>query len=326
MTEPILEVRGLCVEYGNGEKPVRAVDGVGLTLTPGRVLALVGESGCGKTTTALALLGLLPYAGRVTAGDVRLEGRDLRGLSDDELRRVRGREISMIFEDPVTGLNPVLSVGDQVAEIITAHTDATKEEAGVLVEDALRRVGLSDPAGLAKRFPYQLSGGISQRVLIAIATVLNPKVLIADEPTSALDVTVQAGILRELDILRHERGVAILLITHDLGVVAQLADDVVVMYAGRVAERGATRDVLRRPRHPYTWALLETLPRIDMDRRPLTSIKGAPPDLSELPEECAFLPRCRKATMTCRTMPSPALTEQGPGQLAACYNPVFHQE
>ena len=189
----------------------------------------------------------------------------------------------------------------------------------------MRRVGLSEPGALVKQFPYQLSGGISQRVSIAIATVLNPKVVIADEPTSALDVTVQAGILHELDVLRRERGVAILLITHDLGVVAQLADEVVVMYAGRVAERGATRDVLRRPRHPYTWSLLGTLPRIDRDRRPLEAIKGSPPDLSELPEECAFLPRCRKATNTCRAMPSPALTELGRGQLAACYNPVVHQ-
>ena len=192
--------------------------------------------------------------------------------------------------------------------------------------DALHRVGLAEPEQLAKQYPFELSGGMSQRVLIAIATVLNPTVIIADEPTSALDVTVQAGILSELERLRSERGVSILLITHDLGVVAQMADEVVVLYAGRVAEEGTTRDVLRRPRHPYTWSLLGTLPRIDRNKRPLEAIRGTPPDLSELTDECAFLPRCRKATTTCRTEVSPPPVEVAPGHLAACYNPVVHQE
>jgi peptide/nickel transport system ATP-binding protein len=326
MSDAILEVRGLSVQYFKGPKRVRAVDRVDLSLPKGGVLALVGESGCGKTSAALAVMGLIAHPGEVVAGEVRFEGRELLGLPADELRRLRGRELSMIFQDPATGLNPTLSIGRQVEEIITAHTSASKREARRTVHEALGRVGLSEPERLTKQYPYQLSGGMSQRVLIAIATVLNPKVIIADEPTSALDVTVQAGILNELDRLRRERGTSILLITHDLGVVAQMADEVAVMYAGRVAEHGPTRDVLRRPRHPYTWSLLATMPRIDRAGRPLEPIKGMPPDLSELPEECAFIPRCRKAIVRCRTTPSPPLEQLGPGHRVACYNPVVHPD
>ena len=326
MNDTVLEVRDLSVQYVDGPKRVKAADGVSFSLKRGGVLALVGESGCGKTTVALAVLGLLPHAGQVMGGEVRFEGRDLLSMRPDDLRRVRGREISMIFQDPAGGLNPVLSVGQQVEEIITAHTPLTRQEARRMVLDALHRVGLAEPDRLTKQYPHELSGGMSQRVLIAIATVLNPTVIIADEPTSALDVTVQAGILSELERLRSERGVSILLITHDLGVVAQMADEVTVLYAGRVAEDGPTREVLRRPRHPYTWSLLETLPRLDRERRPLEAIRGAPPDLAELPDECAFLPRCRKAIMTCRTTASPAPAEAAPGHRVACYNPVFHPE
>ncbi len=195
-----------------------------------------------------------------------------------------------------------------------------------MVYGALERVGLSDPEQLSKRYPYQLSAGMGQRVAIAIATVLNPAVIIADEPTSSLDVTVQAGILNELERLCSERGTSILLITHDLGVVAQMAEDVAVMYAGRIAERGSVHQVLRRPRHPYTWALLRALPRVDRRTVPLEAIKGVPPDLAELTEECAFVPRCRKAVNECRTNPSPPLTELDPGQLVACYNPVYQSD
>lgn len=326
MSDAILEVRDLYVQYANGAKRVKAVDGVSLCLERGAILALVGESGCGKTTTALAILGLLPHSGQVVAGEVRFAGKELLALSREELRRLRGQEISMIFQDPVSGLNPVLSVGQQVEEIVTAHMRAGRQESRRMVYAALQRVGLAEPEQLTKQYPYQLSGGMSQRVLIAIATLLNPKVIIADEPTSALDVTVQAGILSELARLREERGASILLITHDLGVVAQMADQVAVMYAGRIAEQGPTREVLRRPRHPYTWSLLATLPRLDQERRPLAAIKGSPPDLTELTDECAFLPRCRKAVSACRTKPSPALRELAPGHRAACYNPVYHPE
>ena len=326
MNETILEIRDLSVHYADGPKAAKAVDGVSLSLRRGGVLALVGESGCGKTSIALAVLGLLPYAGRAVRGSVCFGERDLLRLPDDELRLIRGRRISVIFQDPVAGLNPVLTIGEQVEEIIGAHLHAPKDEARPMALDALRRVGLADPERLARRYPYQLSGGMCQRVLIAIATVLRPAVIIADEPTSALDVTIQAGILSELEGLRRDQGVSVLLITHDLGVVAQMADEVAVMYAGRIVERGATRDIFRTPRHPYTWSLLGTLPRVDQQRRRLTAIKGSPPDPTELPEECAFTPRCRKALSLCRTSPSPALAELAPGQWAACYNPVTHPD
>lgn len=326
MSDAILQVRDLYAQYVDGSTRVRAVDGVSFSLREGSTMALVGESGCGKTTIALAILGLLPHAGRVISGEMRFAGRDLGSLTRQEQRRIRGQEISMIFQDPVAGLNPVLTVGEQVEEIITAHTNATKTEARRLAHEALERVGLTEPELLTKRYPYQLSGGMNQRVTIAIATVLQPAVIIADEPTSALDVTVQAGILSELDRLRTERGISILLITHDFGVVAQMADDVAVMYAGRIAEQGPARDVLRRPRHPYTWSLLATLPRLDRSKRPLEAIKGTPPDLAQLSDGCAFLPRCRKAITTCRIESSPPLAEMAPGQWAACYNPVYHPD
>lgn len=326
MSESVLEIKNLYVQYADGPKRLKAVDGVSLSLRRGSILALVGESGCGKTSTALAVLGLLPEPGSVARGEVRFDGRNLLSMRDRDLRRLRGREISMIFQDPVSGLNPVLTVGEQVGEIIVAHTSATKQEAARAVNDALERVGLVDPERLARQYPYSLSGGMCQRVVIAIATVLNPKVLIADEPTSALDVTVQAGILSELERLRRERGVSILLITHDLGVVAQMADEVAVMYGGRIAEQAPTSQLFRRPRHPYTWSLLGTLPRVDQVRRPLESIRGSPPDPTELPDECAFLPRCPKAVMACRTQPSPPLAELAPEHSAACYNPVYHAE
>ena len=326
MTEAILEVEDLYVQYADGSKRVRAVDGVSFSLRRGSTLALVGESGCGKTTAALAMLGLLPHPGKVTGGSVRFKGEDILSIKRDKLRRLRGRAISMIFQDPVSGLNPVLSVGEQVQEIITTHNRISSREAKRMVYDALERVGLSDPEQLSKRYPYQLSGGMGQRVAIAIATVLNPAVIIADEPTSSLDVTVQAGILNELERLCSERGTSILLITHDLGVVAQMAEDVAVMYAARIAERGSVHQVLRRPRHPYTWALLRALPRVDRRTVPLEAIKGVPPDLAELTEECAFVPRCRKAVNQCRTNPSPPLKELDPGQLVACYNPVYQSD
>lgn len=325
MNDVVLEVRDLYAEYADGSNPVKAVDGVSFSLRRGSILALVGESGCGKTSIALAVLGLLPHPGRVVRGEVLFGGRNLLALKQEELRLLRGREISMIFQDPVSGLNPVLSVGDQVEEIITTHLQISKQEARRMVYDALLRVGLADPEQLTKQYPYHLSGGMCQRVFIAIATVLNPQVIIADEPTSSLDVTVQAGILNELERLRREQGVSILLITHDLGVVAQMADEVAVMYAGRIAEHGTASDVFRRPRHPYTSALLATLPRLDQVG-PLEAIRGSPPNLAELPEECAFLPRCRKAVSACRTEPSPPLTELAPAHRAACYNPVYHQE
>jgi peptide/nickel transport system ATP-binding protein/oligopeptide transport system ATP-binding protein len=229
----------------------------------------------------------------------------------------------MVFQDPATGLNPVLSVGQQVEEIITAHLPVSKREARDRSLEALAGMGLPDPKQVAERYPFHLSGGMAQRVMIAIATALNPRVLIADEPTSALDVTVQAALLDDLRQVQERSGTSILLISHDLGVVAQMADEVAVMYAGAVAEHGDVRTVFERPRHPYTWALLNSRPRWDQERTgPLPSIRGTPPDLIDLSEECPYLPRCPKAVSVCRTSAAPPLEELEPGHRAACYNPM----
>jgi peptide/nickel transport system ATP-binding protein/oligopeptide transport system ATP-binding protein len=324
MTQPILEARDLHTSFFTKEGVVKAVQGVNFSLEPGKILAIVGESGCGKSTLALSLLRLVPFPGKVLRGDVRLNGQNLMDLSDEELRRVRGRQMSMIFQDPISGLNPVLPVGKQVEEILTSHLDVPKKERKQRTLQILRQVGLADPERIANSYPFHLSGGMCQRVMIAMATALNPSVIIADEPTSSLDVTVQAQILNELDVLRRTKGTAIVLITHDLGVVAQMADEVAVMYAGSFIEVGTVNELYRAPRHPYTWALLSTLPRLDGRQGQLHAIPGAPPNLAELAEECAFLPRCAKATNQCRTEPAPALAVvNGSTHRAACYNPVF---
>jgi oligopeptide/dipeptide ABC transporter ATP-binding protein len=324
VARPILRIEDLTAEFVTPEGTVKAVNSVSLALNAGETLAITGESGSGKSTLALAILGLLPHPGRVMRGRILFEGRDLRALAPEPLRRIRGREIAMVFQDPATGLNPVLSVGQQVEEIITTHLDVSKREAKRRSVEVLAQIGLPDPDQIVSRFPFQLSGGMSQRVMIAIAVALNPKVLILDEPTSALDVTVQAALLEDLRQLQRQYGTSILLITHDLGVVAQMADDVVVMYAGSVAEYAGVNALFERPRHPYTWSLLNSRPRLDReDRGRLTSIRGTPPSLVDMPDECPFLPRCPKATNVCRSEPVPALSRLDEGHFAACYNPIY---
>lgn len=324
MDEPILRIEGLCAQFDTPEGAIKAVRDVSLSLRQGTTLAITGESGAGKTSVGLAVLNLLPYPGRITAGRIRFDGRDVLALSAEEMRRIRGREIAMVFQDAATGLNPVLSVGEQVDEIITAHLPVSKGEARSRSLDVLAQMGLPEPQEVARRYPFHLSGGMAQRVMIAIATALNPRVLIADEPTSALDVTVQAAILEDLRRLQQRSGTSILLISHDLGVVAQMADEVAVMYAAAIVERGEVRRLFQQPRHPYTWALLRSRPRWDQEQtKPLPAIRGAPPNLAELTDECPYLGRCPKATNVCRTQPAPALVEINPGQAAACYNPVY---
>lgn len=326
MAEPILEARNLHTYFYTKEGVVKAVQGVNFALEPGKILAVVGESGCGKSTLGLSLLRLLPFPGKTVRGEVRLGGRNLVDLSDEELRGVRGREMSMIFQDPVSGLNPVLPIGKQVEEILTSHLDVPKKDRKRRTLELLRGVGLADAERIASSYPFHLSGGMCQRVMIAMATALNPAVIIADEPTSSLDVTVQAQILNDLEILRRTRGTAILLITHDFGVVAQMADEVAVMYGGSFVETGDVRQIFREPRHPYTAALLSTLPRLDRRDGALHAIPGSPPNLAELPPECAYLPRCTKAINRCRTEPAPPLATIGAGgQSVACYNPVFQE-
>jgi len=323
MAQPILEVQDLSVEFATREGPVRAVNHASLALASGEIVAIVGESGCGKTTLALSVLHLLPFPGRVTSGSIRFENQNLLSLRDDELRKLRGNAISMIFQDPVSGLNPVLPIGRQVEEILTSHLKIDKKERKRRAISLLQSVGLADAERIANQYPFHLSGGMCQRVMIAMATALNPRVIVADEPTSSLDVTVQAQILAELDGLRRTRNTAILLITHDFGVVAQTADRVAVMYGGAIVEQGDVATVFSKPQHPYTWALLNTLPRLDGRNGRLRAIPGSPPSLLNLTPECSFVTRCTKALSRCRIEPAPPLVEAGTNHAVACYNPIF---
>jgi oligopeptide/dipeptide ABC transporter ATP-binding protein len=324
-SQPILRIEGLRTQYHDRKVVLKAVDGVSLDLYPGEILGIVGESGCGKTTLGLSMLNLVPHPGYIESGRVLFRRRNVLEMTGEELRDLRGRQISMIFQDPVAGLNPILSVGDQVEEIITAHRGGSRLEARAQALQLLASMGLPDPERMASRYPFQLSGGMAQRVMIATAMALSPAILIADEPTSALDMTVQAQILEELRRLRNQ-GVAIVLITHDFGVIAQMADRVAVMYAGRIAEEGNVETLFDRPRHPYTWALLETLPRLNQDIGRLRQVQGRPPDMTKLPDQCAFVPRCPKARNECRTLDSPPLEPIEAGHYVACYNPMYHAD
>ncbi len=325
MQDTILRVEDLQAEFDTPDGIVKAVNHVSFELPRGSTLAITGESGSGKSSVALAIMGLLPHPGRVTGGNIYFGDRDLLSLSGEELRTIRGREVAIVFQDPSTGLNPVLSVGDQVEEIIRAHEPVSRREAKRMSVEALGQLGLPDPEVIAGRYPFQLSGGMAQRVMIAIATALNPSVLILDEPTSALDVTVQAAILEDMARLQERHGTSIILISHDLGVVAQMADSVAVMYAGYIAEYADAATLFNSPRHPYTASLMASRPRPDQERRGrLTAIEGAPPSLIDLPDECAFLPRCHKATSECRSEDTPELIPVGQtAHVAACYNPMY---
>ncbi len=327
MSDVIISVRDLSIRYRTREAVIHAVERVSFDLERGRVLALVGESGSGKSTAAMSILRLLPPDADFLSGEVWFEGRDLLAGADKDLRTLRGRRIATIFQDPVAGLNPVISIGDQVAETLTSHLRINKKEAKKQALGILRDVGLSDPERVAKSYPFQLSGGMCQRVMIGIATALGPEVIIADEPTSALDVTVQAQILHQLNELRRSHGTSILLITHDFGVVAQMADDVAVMYAGQIIEQGSVDEMLGTPLHPYTHALLATLPRLDGRKGSLHAIPGQPPELSAPAEHCPFIARCGKVMNVCRNEPPPALAAGGAANHpVACYNPIWQPE
>jgi oligopeptide/dipeptide ABC transporter ATP-binding protein len=324
MNESIVSVRDLSIRYRTRESVTYATENVSFDLRRGEILTIVGESGSGKSTVGASILRLLPGEADVLSGEVTFEGRNILALQEKELRPIRGRRIAMIFQDPVAGLNPVIDIGSQVAEMLTSHLEIGKKEAKARAVQILRDVGLRDPERIAKSYPFQLSGGMCQRVMIGIATALDPDVIVADEPTSALDVTVQAQILHQLDQLRQERGTAILLITHDFGVVAQMADEVAVMYAGRIVESGSVRDMLKSPLHPYTHALLGTLPRVDGAHSHLRQIPGHPPEMTEPAERCPFIPRCSKVMNVCRQDPPPRLTQpEGATHQVACYNPVW---
>jgi oligopeptide/dipeptide ABC transporter ATP-binding protein len=314
----LLDVRDLRVAFPGTEAPVHPVDGVSFHVDRGETLALVGESGCGKSLTALALLQLVPRPGTVQGGSVQLGGLELTTLKGEALRAVRGRRIGMVFQDPLTSLNPVLTVGDQVAEGLVAHGMATKAEAAKRAVELLKEVGVADAAGRADAYPHQLSGGMRQRVGIAIALAAEPEVLIADEPTTALDVTVQAQILELIDRLRQERGMAVLLITHDLGVVAGRADRVAVMYAGQIVEEARTADLFSTPSHPYTRGLLASVPRITGTLKRLSPIPGTVPPPAQWPPACRFEPRCGERFARC-AKEMPTLLGAGAGHTSRCW-------
>ena len=318
MGQTLLEVQDLRTVFKTKEGDVKAVDGVSFHLDAGETLGIVGESGCGKSVTAMSIIGL-QRPGRIVGGKVLFEGRDLTKASEKEMREIRGQEIAMIFQDPMTSLNPVFRTGWQVGEPLLLHkgVDRVKALAGAIA--MLGKVGIPAPAERARSYPHQFSGGMRQRAMIAMGLTTTPQVLIADEPTTALDVTIQAQILDLLQQVNQEFGTATILITHNLGVVAGMCERVMVMYAGKVVESGPTTDVFAHPKHPYTWSLLRSIPRLDAERHEaLKPIEGLPPSLVDLPKGCAFHPRCAFKVERC-SRDTPALNRVGETQLAACW-------
>jgi oligopeptide/dipeptide ABC transporter ATP-binding protein len=318
----ILEVRGLRTHFETERGIVRAVDGVDITVETGQTLGVVGESGCGKTVLAFSLMRLVPSPpGRIVGGSVLLAGRELLTLSEEEMRRVRGREISMIFQEPMTSLNPVFRVGEQIAEVIRLHQRVARRESLSVSVEMLRKVGIPSPEKRVKDYPHQMSGGMRQRVMIAIALACRPRLMLADEPTTALDVTIQAQILDVIGRLQLETGTSVILITHDLGVIAEAAQDVAVMYAGRIVELSATRELFSTPLHPYTVGLMGSIPRMDgpMGRDALLKvIPGTVPPLYALPVGCPFQDRCPDVFSICRVK-EPVLKENSTGHAVRCW-------
>jgi peptide/nickel transport system ATP-binding protein len=315
----LLSVRDLKVEFATDDGVVVAVDNVSLDVEAGKVVGVVGESGSGKSVTALTILGLTAGPGTRIGGEVLYRGQSLLGLKERELQRLRGNEIAMIFQDPMTSLNPVYRIGDQIVETIRIHERVSRATARRRAVDLLGEVGIPRPAERVDDYPHQFSGGMRQRAMIAMALCCNPSILIADEPTTALDVTIQAQILDLIARLQETHGSAVVLITHDLGVVADIADDVTVMYAGRVVERATTAEIFNDPQHPYTWGLLASIPRIDRPKtKRLAPIKGVPPSLGDLPPGCAFAPRCPHVFGACTVEPG-LLAHGAPDHLDRCW-------
>ena len=316
----LLEVKDLATHFFTQDGVVKAVDGISYDLEEGEILGIVGESGCGKSVSALSIMRLVANPpGRTVRGEVLFDGEDILKLDDAEMRHIRGNRIAMVFQEPMTSLNPVLTIGRQLTETLELHQNLGKSEAKDRAAELLRMVGISDSERRLKDYPHQFSGGMRQRVMIAMALSCNPRLIIADEPTTALDVTIQAQILELMQDLAQQFGTAMVIITHNLGVVARYASRVVVMYAGKIIETGSARDIYHDPRHPYTLGLLASVPRLDaIERTKLDAIEGLPPDLIGLPEGCSFAPRCRFAVERC-TQESPQLKATGEGHEAACW-------
>jgi len=321
---PLLEVAGLCVEFSTRRGTLSAVQDVSFAIAPGEVLGVVGESGAGKSVTGAAIIGLIDSPGRIAAGQIRLSGRRIDNLPHEAMRRVRGREIGAVFQDPLTSLNPLYTIGRQLIETVRTHLDlseaAAKRRAIVLLED----VGIPGAAQRLDHYPHQFSGGMRQRVVIALALAAQPKLIIADEPTTALDVSIQAQIIQLLKRLTREHGTAVMLVTHDMGVIAETADRVAVMYAGRIVEMGPVAEVIHRPRHPYTVGLMGSIPSIAGERTRLIQIDGTMPRLTAIPSGCAFHPRCPRADPRC-ARERPVLEWSGPTQAACWRLPVMMQ-
>jgi len=319
LRKKVLEVENLHVSFTTYGGTVKAVRGVSFELYEGETFAIVGESGCGKSVTSQSIMQLLPkFSATITDGAVRFKGKDLRHLSEKEMRKIRGAEISMIFQDPMTALNPTLTVGDQLTEALLEHRPVSKTDARKAVISMLELVGIPNPKERLRQYPHQFSGGMRQRIVIAMALICEPEILIADEPTTALDVTIQAQILELFKDIQRKTGVSIILITHDLGVVAQTADRIAVMYAGKIAETGARRDIFYRPQHPYTKGLLHSVPRLDLEGGDLVPIDGTPPDLFSPPEGCPFTARCSYAMEVCGKV-YPAVAEVSAGHRVCCW-------
>ena len=319
MAQTLLQVEDLHTQFKTSRGVVRAVDGVNLHIDVGETLGVVGESGCGKTMTALSILRLLPDPGKIVSGRILFRGKDVTKMDDEEIRDFRGNDVAMIFQDPMTSLNPVTKVGRQIEEAMTAHDRFTPEQAKTRVIELLKRVRVPAPERRVNDYPHQFSGGMRQRAMIAMGLANEPALLIADEPTTALDVTVQAQIIQLMKQLNRELGTAMMLITHNMALVASLCQRVVVMYAGRIVEEGPVEQIFKSPQHPYTWSLLRSVPRVDellKDR--LVSIKGLPPDLSRLPVGCKFHPRCPFVVARCK-VEEPGLDEVAANQVARCW-------
>lgn len=320
MSENLIEVKKLVTRFSGKNGTVTAVDGVSFNIKKGKTLGIVGESGCGKSVTSMSILRLLPpRSGRIASGEILFKGKDLTKLSNKEIRQIRGNEIAMIFQDSMTGLNPVMTVGKQLVETITAHHKTDRKRAMERAGEMLEKVGIPSPYQRLKEYPYQLSGGMRQRVMIAMALSCDASLFIADEPTTALDVTIQAQILELMKELQEKEGKSIMLITHDMGVVAEMADDVMVMYAGKEMEYGDVKGIFKNPLHPYTQGLLKSIPHLDQDSAlRLFNIPGSVPDLSDMPKGCRFCTRCSEARDKCREQ-EPGLYESG-NQKVRCWN------
>lgn len=319
MSEYLVDIQHERLSFFTPAGEVKALNDVSIHLNDGEVLGIVGESGSGKSVTAYSLMGLTAYPGKLVGGTIDFNGHRINDLSEKEFRKIRGNEVSIIFQDPMTSLNPVYTIGNQIMEVILLHTDKNKEQARARAKELLELVGINEPEKRLKQYPHELSGGMRQRVMIAIAFACDPKILICDEPTTALDVTIQGQILDIIKELQREHNTSVIMITHDLGVVANIAQKIAVMYSGMIVERGNCEDIFYRPRHPYTWALIRSVPRLDLENKQvLASIPGTPPDLLNPPVGCPFCTRCEYCMEICKEQ-MPEVTEFGDGHEASCW-------